>query len=597
MGDRKKRKSNHNNNDINNKNQRRRLSNGNAETINKDELVIYRILCPVGIIGGVIGKSGKVINAIRDTTKAKIKVFDQLPGCTHRVITIYCSVKEKVHVTESETEEPLCCAQDALLKVHDTILSCVDSAGEKNGNKECRLLVPSSQASSVIGKAGAVIKSIRRTTGASLNVDAKDVSDPSHACALDLDNVLLISGEPESVKKALFAVSATMYKTNPREHIPLDSTTVQETPTSVMIPSDLSSYVYPSLHHGAGVPSFVNASDLRGYAETTANSMHVTSPLSHGFGGSSVSKELVLKVLCPVSSIGRVIGKEGSTINGMREASGSRIEVIKAKHGDDECVILVTATESPDDMKSMAVEAILLLQEKINDEDEETVKMQLLVPSKVTGCVIGKSGSVITQIRKRTNANIRISKGNIDDLVEVSGEVSSVRDALIQIVLRLREDVLGDRGSVSARNPPARSDHSGFALPPFVSSVPEYASVDFDQRRETGESSLGMVSSDRFYGYQSFPARDHSLASVGPYSYEGGLYQSSALEILVPANAVSKVIGKGGGNLENIRKISGAMVEVSDSKTSHGDRIALISGTPEQMRSAENLFQAFIMST
>lgn len=75
--------------------------------------------------------------------------------------------------------------------------------------------------------------------------------------------------------------------------------------------------------------------------------------------------------------------------------------------------------QSPDDMKSMAVEAILLLQEKINDEDEETVKMQLLVPPKVIGCVIGKSGSVITQIRKRTNANIRISKGNNDDLVEV----------------------------------------------------------------------------------------------------------------------------------------------------------------------------------
>ncbi|KAF3529811.1 hypothetical protein DY000_02037333, partial [Brassica cretica] len=268
-------------------------------------------------------------------------------------------------------------------------------------------------------------------------------------------------------------------------------------------------------------------------------------------------------------------------------------------HGDDECVIIVTATESPDDMKSMAVEAILLLQEKISDDiDEETVKMQLLVPSKVIGCIIGKSGSVINQIRKRTNASIRISKGNNDDLVEVSGEVSSVRDALIQIVLRLREDVLGDRGSVSARNPPAaRSDHSGFTLAPFVSSVPEYASVDFDQRRETGESSLEMVSSDRFYGYESsFPARDHGLVSAGPYSY-GGLYQSSALEILVPASAVSKVIGKGGGNLENIRRISGAMVEVSDSKTSHGDRIALVSGTPEQMRSAENLFQAFIMST
>lgn len=75
--------------------------------------------------------------------------------------------------------------------------------------------------------------------------------------------------------------------------------------------------------------------------------------------------------------------------------------------------------QSPDDMKSMAVEAVLLLQEYINDEDAENVKMQLLVSSKVIGCVIGKSGSVINEIRKRTNANICISKGKKDDLVEV----------------------------------------------------------------------------------------------------------------------------------------------------------------------------------
>lgn len=48
----------------------------------------------------------------------------------------------------------------------------------------------------------------------------------------------------------------------------------------------------------------------------------------------------------------------------------------------------------------------------------------------------------------------------------------------------------------------------------------------------------------------------------------------------------------------SISQISGAMIEISDSKSSsHGDRIALISGTPEQKRTAENLFQAFIMST
>lgn len=44
-------------------------------------------------------------------------------------------------------------------------------------------------------------------------------------------------------------------------------------------------------------------------------------------------------------------------------------------------------------------------------------------------------------------------------------------------------------------------------------------------------------------------------------------------------------------------QISGAAVEISNPKSSRGDRVALISGTPEQKRAAENLVQAFIMST
>lgn len=44
-------------------------------------------------------------------------------------------------------------------------------------------------------------------------------------------------------------------------------------------------------------------------------------------------------------------------------------------------------------------------------------------------------------------------------------------------------------------------------------------------------------------------------------------------------------------------QISGAAIEISDSKSSRGDRVALISGTTEQKRAAENLIQAFIMAT
>lgn len=44
-------------------------------------------------------------------------------------------------------------------------------------------------------------------------------------------------------------------------------------------------------------------------------------------------------------------------------------------------------------------------------------------------------------------------------------------------------------------------------------------------------------------------------------------------------------------------QISGAAIEIPNPKSSRGDRVAIISGTSEQKRTAENLIQAFIMAT
>lgn len=74
----------------------------------------------------------------------------------------------------------------------------------------------------------------------------------------------------------------------------------------------------------------------------------------------------------------------------------------------------------------MAVEAVLLMQGKINDEDDSTVSIRLLVPSKVIGCIIGKSGSIINEIRKRTKADIRISKGDKPKCADVNDELVEV---------------------------------------------------------------------------------------------------------------------------------------------------------------------------
>nr|VDC82109.1 unnamed protein product [Brassica rapa] len=135
--------------------------------------------------------------------------------------------------------------------------------------------------------------------------------------------------------------------------------------------------------------------------------------------------------------------------------------------------------------------------------------------------------------------DIRISKGNNDDLVEVIMIFSKVQIfspsfalySTSKSLVIVREDVLGDRGSVSARNPPpARSDHAGFTLPPVVSSVPEYASVDFDQDERQGKAAW-----EWFLQTDSMVMKVVSRQEImvwyqsGPYSYGGYCLSSQIL--------------------------------------------------------------------
>lgn len=157
------------------------------------------------------------------------------------------------------------------------------------------------------------------------------------------------------MKKALYAVSAIMYKFTPKEEIPLDTTATEAHP-SIIVPSDIPIYqpsgLYPSttdsLLSSRSVPPLLGAiPDLQGYADV-GNPWPIYSsalPVFSGLESASRSEELAIRVLCPFDKIGRVIGKGGSTIKNIRQATGARIEVNDTKDDHDECIITVTATE------------------------------------------------------------------------------------------------------------------------------------------------------------------------------------------------------------------------------------------------------------
>ena len=85
----------------------------------------------------------------------------------------------------------------------------------------------------------------------------------------------------------------------------------------------------------------------------------------------------------------------------------------------------------------------------------------------------------------------------------MGGSVDCVRDALIQIILRLRDDVLRERDT--GHNPSIGAESlypgsAGLSLPSMMHSVPPVAApMVYDHRAESG-AGLGMLSSSSLYG-------------------------------------------------------------------------------------------------
>lgn len=59
--------------------------------------------------------------------------------------------------------------------------------------------------------------------------------------------------------------------------------------------------------------------------------------------------------------------------------------------------------------RSQTIDAILLLQNKTSEFSEKgTITTRLLVPSSKVGCILGQGGHVINEMRRRTQADIRV---------------------------------------------------------------------------------------------------------------------------------------------------------------------------------------------
>lgn len=89
-----------------------------------------------------------------------------------------------------------------------------------------------------------------------------------------------------------------------------------------------------------------------------------------------------------------------------------------------------------DDTFSPAIEAAIRLQPRCSEKVERDSGLlafttRLLVPTSRIGCLIGKGGTIISEMRKVTKANIRIlSKDNLPNVASQDDEMVQVKKPL-----------------------------------------------------------------------------------------------------------------------------------------------------------------------
>ncbi|KAI7728931.1 hypothetical protein M8C21_015312 [Ambrosia artemisiifolia] len=481
------------------------------------EDTVYRYLCPSKKIGSIMGRGGEIVKQLRSETKAKIRIGDSVPGCDERVVTI--------HSTSVETndfdmnDDQVCPATDALFKVHDRVVTDDQAADTDTDNEGAlqvtvRLLVPSDQIGCIIGKGGQVVQSIRSDTDSQIRI-LKDNNIP--ACALSNDELVQISGESSNVRKALFQVAARIHDNPSRSQHLLSSSTPN---------------VYPSGGSYMGAPPIMGVTPVVG-----AYGGYKGEGGFYPGQNESPPREFSLRLVCPTANIGGVIGKGGAAINQIRQETGAAIKVDSSKaEGETDCIISISAKEVFEDTFSPAIEAALRLQPKCSERIERdsgiiSYTTRLLVPSSRIGCLIGKGGAIISEIRRISKANIRIlSKEQLpkvaeddDEMVQISAELDLSKDALLQVTSRLRANLFDKEGAMSTFVPVLPY----LPVAPDVHDVPKYESYDSRDSRGHGRGHNDLPPNDAYGSYGGL--QGHSGGDpYGAYgSYSAGRSGSS----------------------------------------------------------------------
>lgn len=346
-------------------------------------------------------------------------------------------------------------------------------------------------------------------------------------------------------------------------------------------------------------------------------------PYGGGGGGSDVSLDLRITT----ELAGHIIGKGGQRITEIRKDSGASLKIEKEEVRNFRGTFIAGK-------RDQVLRCIEWVFQDRDGEHAETL-VEVLVPSAIVGCIIGKQGSSVAEIRNGSGARITVQRtppGPQDPvrIVEVEGSYTSVRMALgIMLVKMDEEGKLSQHaasGGVMARRA-AMTSAKGYVPQEFqAASFPQGRVAPAMQWGGGGGCGGGFGGGygggggcgrggGRGGGYgacggapMAHPAYGPVAGARGGYAaaaspYGGGFAPAaSAMQGASPQGSLGgllcfgcsnqvagRLIGKGGAVITDIRKASGAKFKVEEStRPDAGERFISIDGNVEEVERCIN---------
>ncbi|XP_076951762.1 RNA-binding KH domain-containing protein RCF3-like [Bidens hawaiensis] len=466
-----------------------------------------------------------------------------------RVDELVPGCDERVIVVDQETEDDSG-LQNALMLVFEKMV-------EKEETATClmRLLIVSSQAGPLLESA---IKQFASESGSQIQV----LQDELPQCASLSDVLVQISGEVNAVRKALQLLSQQLLDHPPR-----------------------------------GNDSFSDNNILSHSRED-----------AYRFGGrfGPFTDMLTYRLICCDEKVGGVIGKGGSIVKALKHETGCDIKVLDRMRESDDRVIVISGHAHPDERICGPQDAALRVQERIfrAAPESKAVSAKVIVSAHQIGCILGKGGAVISEMRKSTGAYIRILgkdqtpqyAAENEEIVQINGEFDAVQDALFQITTCLRNHYFRDafpgfqgHGRYPSMN---RFDGGG---PPLHAVFHLHNRSDFSHRvpeRLPTSTPWGPQGVERFPDFGG--ATQRRMCAFGGENHQA-IITNTTVEVVVPRTVVNSIYGEDGGCLKQIREISDANITITDPKPGAKETLVIISGTPDQTHAAQSLIQAFVI--